>query len=158
MIISPFLFSDSRTAIQLHLLPALAPPKTRVQIKKVNWKPSVSEARDALLLHVKIPGDVQLAKKRQIDLCFNKGLTVQPYIILIGPTLSNISGALVVVNDQEYKCLSVLDALDFCFKIYQILDAKYPFQCSHLWYLIQWRVYKYFTRRDPIIPHINDLL
>lgn len=142
----------------MYILPALVPPKTQVQAGKTNWKPSISEARDAFLVHVKIPGDLEKAKKDQIDYMFKKGLTVQPYIILIGPTLSNITGSFVIVNNYEYKCMSVIDALDFCFKMYQILDAKYPVQCSHLWYLLQWQLYKYFTEFDPVIPHINDLL
>lgn len=144
--------------MELYLLPSLIPPRTRHQIGRSNWKPSVSEARDALLLHVKLPGDVQEAKKNQVDFMFKKGLTVQPYMMFIGPSLNNITGSMVIVNNYEYKCLSVIDSLDFCFKMYQVLDAKYPFQCSHLWYLMQWRLYKYFNKTDPQIPYINDLL
>ncbi|CAH1101784.1 unnamed protein product [Psylliodes chrysocephalus] len=94
----------SATAIKLYILPALVPPKTQVQAGKTNWKPSISEARDAFLVHVKIPGDLEKAKKDQIVYMFKKELTVQPYIILIEPTLSNITGSFVMVNNYEYKC------------------------------------------------------
>lgn len=110
------------------------------------------------MIHVFLPADIEDAKKRRVDLMFQKGLTVQPYVITVGPSLSNITSAVVVINDYEYKCSSVLKALDFCFKCYHILDAKYPFQTQHFWYLIQWKVYKLFCKTDQKIPYINDLL
>lgn len=63
---------------------------------------------------------------------FSKGLTVQPYLILVGPSLSNIISVFVSINNVDYKCLSVIDAVGFCFKAYQILDAKYPYESHYL--------------------------
>lgn len=129
-----------------------------MQVGKSHWKPSVSECRDGLVIHVKLVGDIEVAKKSQVDAKFSKGMTVQPYILLIGHTLNNVTGAFVILNDMSYKCLSVLDALDFCYKIYQVFDAEYPFEAKHIWYLIQWNIYKNFDKNDPKLPFINDLI
>lgn len=142
----------------MFLLPALVPAKSRTVVRKTHWKPSVVESRNDLIIHVKNPGDIEEAKRNKIDVTYAKGLTVQPYVLLVGQNLSNVNSAFVVVNNIEYKCLSVLDALDFCFKIYQVLNAEYPFSAKHLWYLVQWNIYKYYTKHDPKITYINDLL
>lgn len=111
-----------------------------------------------MLLHVLSPGDIEQAKKKKVNSMYCKGLTVQPYLIIVGPNLNNISQTLVIIDQNTYQCNSVLEALDFCFKSYIVLDAKYPFQSQHLWYLIQWIIYKYKASTDPKILFINDLL
>lgn len=154
-----FCFLDSQNALKLHLFPALIPTKARKRIaNKKNWKPSIQESRNGLFIHIKNPGDLEETQKRRVDVMFDKGLTVQPYVVLIGPNLGNIVSALVIINNKQYKCQSVLDALDFCFKAYQVLDAKYPFECEHLWYLIQWAMYGYKTASDPVLPLLNEFL
>lgn len=153
------IISDSKVAIQLHLLPSLIPPRGRTRgPNKKTWKPSTSESRDSLFIHIKTPGDIDKIKQERVDFTFAKGITLQPYLILVGPSLNNITSALVVVNGTEYKCQSVIDAVNFCFKLYQILDANYPQESRHLWYLIQWRVFKYFNKADPQIPLIAEFV
>lgn len=144
------IISDSKVAIQLHLLPSLIPPRGRTRgPNKKTWKLSTSESRDSLFfIHIKTPGDIDKIKQERVD------FTLQPYLILVGPSLNNITSALVVVNGTEYKCQSVTEAVNFCFKLYQILDANYPQESRHLWYLIQWLVFKYFNKADPQIPLI----
>lgn len=151
-------FSDSKNAIKLYLLFSLIPVKGRMRFGQKHWKPSKIESRDGFFLHVKLPGDIERAKQERIDFNYNRRTTVQPYIILVGPTLNNILSSYVVVNDNIYKTISVLDAVDFCFKVIHVLDAHYPFQCQHVWYLIQWLIYKIKTKSDLKIPYIQDLL
>lgn len=103
------------------------------------------------------PSDIEKAKEDKINLMFSRGLTVQPYIITVGPSLNNIIQVFLVVNEYIYQCPSVLDALNACFKVHIVLDAKYAFECQHIWYLIQWQIYKYFSSSDPHIAFINDL-
>lgn len=134
------------------------PPKSSTVVSKTHWKPSVAEAREGLFFHVKTPGDIEKSKKEQIDRKYSKGLTVQPYLIILGQNLSNVSKSYVVLNNVTYECSSVLDALNFCYQAYQVLDALYPFECRHIWSLIQWNIYKYRSKRDPRIPYISDLV
>ncbi|KAK0171418.1 hypothetical protein PV327_011354 [Microctonus hyperodae] len=60
---TPDLNEDSRITIELLLLPHLIPPKKKV---KRNWKPSIAECKDSLLIHSKISGDLRhIFEKRQ---------------------------------------------------------------------------------------------
>jgi hypothetical protein len=137
---------------------SLLPVKGRTRIEQKHWKPSKTESRDGFFLHVKVPGDIEKAKQEKIDTNYTRGTTVQPYILLVGSTLNNISASYVVINENTYKAISVVDAIDFCFKVIHVLDARYPFECQHVWYLIQWLVYKIQTTKDLKIPYIQDLL
>ncbi|XP_031357890.1 uncharacterized protein LOC116181643 [Photinus pyralis] len=148
--------TDSKRAVQLYLLPSLVPPRGRIKAKGKQWKPSITECRDGLFVHVKLPGDIDKAKRDKVDFMYNRGQTVQPYVILVGPSLNNVTGFYVVINDNLYKCISVFDALDFCFKSHHIFDAKYSFESHHIWYLIQWQVYNLKTKSDLKIPFVQD--
>ncbi|KAB0790100.1 hypothetical protein PPYR_15581 [Photinus pyralis] len=148
---------DSKNAIKIHLISSLIPPRSSTRIKRQVWKPSSKEARDGLLLHVLTPADLSDAKQKRTDYYYNKGLTIQPYMVLVGPTLGNVSSFYVVVDNHTYKLSSVLSALDFCFKVHHVLDAQYSFECRHLWYVIQWYVYNLKTKNDLKIPYVQNI-
>lgn len=47
-----------------------------------------------------------------------------------------------------YKYFSVLKALDYCFKIYHVLNLKYPKQSAIVWQFVQTFFYKIKTPYD----------
>lgn len=155
---SIFYIADSKTAIRLFLMSSLIPPRSRAKTGKIYWKPSISEARDGLFLQVKIPGDIEKAKKEKIDFMYKKGLTVQPYIIVVGPNLSNIHAFYVIIDSKNYQLATLLDALKFCFQTYFILDVKYTPESEHLWFLLQWELFNIISEKDKKIPFINDII
>jgi len=134
------------------------PPRGRARTGKNYWKPSISEARDGLFLQVKIPGDIEKAKQEKIDFMFKRNLTVQPYIIIVGPNLSNIHAFYVIIDNINYQTATLLDALKFCFQVYFILDIKYSPESKYLWFLFQWELFNIECEKDIKIPFINDLL
>lgn len=87
---------------------------------------------------------------------YSKAATVQPYIIIVGPSLNNVTSAFVVINDNLYKSETVLLVLDFCFKSHHVVDANYPSETHHIWNLIQLLIYKLHTKSDIKIPFIQD--
>lgn len=142
----------------LFLIPSLVPPKGRARLPgNKHWKPSTTECRDSLMLLVDSASDIETAKNVRVDQMFKCGHTVQPYILLIG-SLTNVTAAYVIVNNYTYKTLSVLDAIEFCFKIFHVLDLKYPFQSEHIWLLLQRLLFGIQTNKDKKIPFIEDLL
>lgn len=134
------------------------PPRSRARMGKTYWKPSISEARDGLFLQVRIPSDIAKVKQEKINFMYKKGLTVQPYIIIVGPNLSNIHAFYVVIDDQNYQLATLLDALKFCFQTYFILDVKYTPESEHLWFLLQWELFNIICEKDIKIPFLNDIL
>lgn len=105
-----------------------------------------------MIVLVKTAGDIEKVKQERVDEMFKKGLTVQPYMLFLGPNLNNIISCFVVINHLEYKLPSAIEAFEFCFKAYQVLDAQYPYACTHLWYLAQWKIFNYKTKKDLQIP------
>ncbi|XP_071641855.1 uncharacterized protein [Temnothorax longispinosus] len=150
--------TDSKNVIRSYLLSSLVPPRGRAKTGKIYWKPSVSEARDGLFLQVKIPGDIESAKQEKIDFMYKKGLTIQPYIIVVGPNLCNIHAFYVIIDSKTYETKTFLDALKFCFEAYFVLDLKYTPESQHLWFLLQWEVFNIISENDINIPFMNDIL
>lgn len=153
-----FSITDSKTAIRLFLISCLVPPRGRARTGKTFWKPSISEARDGICLHVKIPGDIETAKQNKVNCMYKKGLTVQPYVLIVGSHLYNVHSFYVIIDNKNYQISTLLDALKFCFQVYFVLDIKYTPESQHLWYLMQWELFNITSNNDLKIPFLNDLL
>lgn len=88
----------------------------------------------------------------------NLGITVQPYIIAVGLTMSEVTDLFIAVDTIVYKVPSALEAIDLCFKIYQVLDIEYPCASAHLWYLIERILYGYATKEDNLTSYITETI
>ncbi|KYQ46880.1 hypothetical protein ALC60_14110 [Trachymyrmex zeteki] len=89
---------------------------------------------------------------------FKKGLTVQPYMIIVGPNLCNVHTFYVIIDNKSYQTKTFLAALQFCFQTYFILDLKYTPESQHLWFLLQWELFNIVCENDRNVPFINDIL
>ncbi|KYQ52767.1 hypothetical protein ALC60_08106, partial [Trachymyrmex zeteki] len=128
---------DVKVVIQVLLLPHLIPPKGRIRIKKEHFKSSISECKNSIILHVKIHGDISHIQEEKIKQAQKFGLTVQPYIIVIGPTLTELHAFYVCFDKALYQVSTVLEAVDICFKVFHVFDLHYPPESEHIWYTIQ---------------------
>ncbi|XP_039303203.1 uncharacterized protein LOC120357237 [Solenopsis invicta] len=81
-------------------------------------------------------------------------LTVQPYIITVGPN-NTVNEIYVCVDETLYTVNSVITALDICFIVFQL---SYPVASEHLWLLIQKGIYNFNTKWDTAIPFIAHIL
>lgn len=84
---------------------------------------------------------------------------VQPYIIVVGPTLTEIQSTYIIIDKIQFKCASTLKAIDLLFKIFFAFRIKYPAQAAHLWLLIQKAIFKideFEGVKD--IAYIGDIL
>lgn len=89
----------------------------------------------------------QLLAERSEQLAHFK-LTLQPFVVLVGPSLENIQSFIVVVDNVEWRANSLLHAVDICFKLFFSLGAAYPHESRHIWLFIQKCVYKFSTESD----------
>jgi len=91
--------------------------------------------------------------------CMEKlGLTVQPFIIVVGATYCEIDSAYVCIDKILYKVPSVFKALEVCFQSFHVLNALYPPECEHLWLLLQRGFFKVSTKWDKMTPYVMELL
>ncbi|XP_031345111.1 uncharacterized protein LOC116172107 isoform X2 [Photinus pyralis] len=149
---------SSKTAVQLLLLPYLVPPKGRSRKGKDHWKATTLECQQSLILHAKIPADIDALIEEKINTGKEANATVQPYIIILGPSLLEIDCAYLVLDSVRYRFTDTLRAFEICFKAFHACNLYYPFQCEHLYMLVQLCLFKIKTKWDKVVPYIMDLV
>lgn len=89
---------------------------------------------------------------------YEKGLPLQPYIIVIGPKLSAISESYVAIDTSLYSVASTLEALDVCFKAFNVLHARYPPESSHIWMVLQKALCECITEWDTPVSYVENVI
>lgn len=79
--------------------------------------------------------------KKRLDKAAELKLTVQPYIVVVGSTITSVTDSYVVIDNHIYKVSSPLQALDFTFKAFHTLNAHYPKESEHIWQLMEKVIY-----------------
>ncbi|KAK0165517.1 hypothetical protein PV328_004024 [Microctonus aethiopoides] len=129
---------DSRVAIEFLLLAHFIPPKKKV---KRNWKPSIAECKDSLLIHTKISGDLRnIFEKRQKVLQIRK-VQLQPFLIVVGPELTAIEEKYLCMGGIFYKLSTTLEAIDVLFQLFHSLDINFPLESTFIWQILEEGIY-----------------
>ncbi|EZA61678.1 hypothetical protein X777_10510, partial [Ooceraea biroi] len=125
------------------------PPR---QLKKLDCgkkiKANLSEARDAFVFHVTVPGDINPAIQRRRAVASKLKTTVQPFVLLVGPTVQEYKACYLVIDEVKYQFNNVLKAFDQCFKAIQVLNVEYSYEAKGTWLFIQQALYRIFTKYD----------
>lgn len=85
-------------------------------------------------------------------------LPLQPYVLVLGQSPSNVSQCFVVTNDVIYEVDTLLKAVDTCFKLFFVLNAQYPSVSVEPWLFLQKAVYKIDTPYDTTSSRLLELL
>lgn len=105
---------------------------------------------------LQIAADVTRVRLQTKNFAATIKLTVQPYIITVGPD-DAVNEVYICVDETLYKVHNIITALDLCFKAFHVFQLSYPLASEHLWLLIQRGIYNFDTKWDtsmPIIAHI----
>lgn len=86
------------------------------------------------------------------------GLTLQPFILVVGPSLTEIEAIFVRIDDISYKLKTLFKALEICFMIFMVLDLKYPSAAEHIWYLFQRTIFDIEIQGEHKILMICDVI
>lgn len=97
-------------------------------------------------------------KRRRQETATKVKETVQPYIIAVGPQLTAIETFYIIIDDIMYKMENVLKAVDFLYKIFQVLNIKYPPACEQVWLFIQKYIYGRTTKWDKYDKSVLNLI
>lgn len=125
---------------------------------KLQWRPSKVEMRDGFITHVLSSAEVKETISRRRDKLVGLGQTLQPFVLIVGSSLKEISSYFVIVDNTFYRLNSILSAVDCCFKIIITLNAKYPSESEGIWYFIQKGLYKLNTPLDKNFTAVNAFL
>lgn len=96
---------------------------------------------------------IQRRKKKFQEL----GLTLQPFIVVVGPTTKDIAVRYNVLNHLRYELPTIKKSVDACFKIIFALNAEYSADCQHIWQCLQKNVFKMNTKYDKIFTTVRVL-
>lgn len=107
----------SNIAVLLSLPFLIGVSLARGKKSKIQWRPSKQEMRDGFITHVRSSAEVQETITGRREKLVGLGHTLQPFIIIVGPTLKEISNYLVVVDNIFYTLNSIAASVDCCFKI-----------------------------------------
>jgi len=131
---------------------------TRVKKSKTLWRPSKLEARDGFITHVKSDAEILETVTRRREKLAAFGQTLQPFIVIVGPAIDEISSYLVIVDNTYYRLNTIIAAVDCCFKVILTLNAEYPSESALIWYFIQKRFYNITTPWDKNYTTVNAFL
>jgi len=76
-----------------------------------------------------------ITHRQKIDSALSLGLTVQPYVVVVG----NINGEdssmqyFTIIDDVQFLLENLLKAIDLCFKLFHVLNLKYSPQAQQVW-------------------------
>ena len=94
---------------------------------KLQWRPSKVKMRDGFITHVLSSAEVQnTIISRRRDKLVGLGQTLQPFVLIVGSSLKEISSYFVIVDNTFYHLNSIISFIDCCFKIIITLNSKYP--------------------------------
>ncbi|KAE8746716.1 hypothetical protein FOCC_FOCC006579 [Frankliniella occidentalis] len=140
--ITESLTEDGKKIRVIQALPYLFAVITCAKKGKKQWRPSRQEVAEALLLHVKCIGDINISlASRARDKYEPYNLSLGPQAVVVGPTLDDISHSFVRINSTMYEVENPLKALDITFKTMHALDCKYHKESEREWLFLERAVY-----------------
>lgn len=114
--------------------------------------------RDGFITHVLSSAEVQETITRRREKLVGLDQTLQPFVIIVGSSLKEITNYLVVVDNTFYCLQSIISAVDCCFKLIISFNAEYPSESEGIWYFIQKGLYNLNTPLDKNFTSVNMLI
>lgn len=144
------------------LLNAVLKPTSRHNIivdgKKFMQKTTIREAIHSSFVHINCINDMQMIREERTRKSLERKVTIQPYIIVVGPNLLSLNEILLCADEILYKFNSFVSALDTCFKIFHVFNLNYPTESILIWYFLQKQVYEISTPFDVQSPALLEFL
>ncbi|XP_067615182.1 uncharacterized protein [Eurosta solidaginis] len=126
------------------LLNSVLPSSSRFKSEsgKKTKKVTIVDSQESLVLRLTTLNDYQRQVNAVINKYYSAGLTIQPFLIVEGLSDTNISGFFVYFDNNLLKFNSFIESLDSCFKIFHVMNLKYPQACQEPWLFFQ----KFFSK------------
>ncbi|XP_070071409.1 uncharacterized protein [Drosophila takahashii] len=142
------------------LLTTLLPPSARFvnESGKQFKKTTIMDSQECFIIRADTHSDIDIKIAKIISKFYSVGMTVQPFLVVVGLADDCIKSFFVYFEKMLYKLDSFLDSLDICFQIFQVLNLKYPSACQQPWLFIQKYFYEISTEYDLKSPRIAHLL
>jgi hypothetical protein len=100
-------------------------------------RPGIVASRISMVLHVKNAADVEKAVADLHDSYGQLGLKVQPFVIAVGPVLTNVTEFLTIIDNLRFKFHNLRDAIDVCLKAVFVFSLEFQMESTKAWKLLQ---------------------
>lgn len=129
-----------------------------VKGSKKTYKPSKQEVRDSFITFATSEAELVTTLQERRQKAEDLGLTLQPHIFIVGPSLSEIISYFLIVDQVKYRLPNILSVVDTCFKVMWALYAKYPMETQNVWYFLQVGCYNLKTEFDQVSTSVKTLM
>ncbi|XP_016963304.2 uncharacterized protein LOC108033477 isoform X2 [Drosophila biarmipes] len=146
--------SDQLLALLLHvLLRSLGKRK----IRDKNFIKSIKDSQLSFMVQGVTHSDVETEIQLLRTTLYNRGESMHPIIVSVGLDFS-CSKLYMLYNNIKYALPSFLSVFDICFKMFYVLQLKYPSDCSEFWMFVQKYFYEINLEDDLVSPSILCLI
>lgn len=121
-------------------------------------KATIKDAQESFTLRISSINDFDSGVAELKTRYFNQGLTLQPLIIVVGVSPSQITDYFVYFDNCRQRHDSYLSCVDACFKIFHVLNLQYPQASCGPWFFIQKYFFEIVTEFDNPSPNISSLI
>lgn len=83
-------------------------------------------------------------------------LPIESYIVINGPSLSEINSACVIIGDIRYQVRTAAEAVDLHFQFLKIFHKKFPLVCNHIFEFLEIEVYDFDLKQ--MYTGVNTLI
>ncbi|XP_070854082.1 uncharacterized protein [Drosophila suzukii] len=151
---------DSKDYIYTILLTSVVSNNSWAVIKGTNKRKKFSllDSQESLVLRINSIADYEEKLQQLIIKYYISSETVQPFLIVEGECIENLTGFFVYFDKSLYKFDSFIESLDVCFKIFNTLNLKYPVPSEFAWLFIQQYIYDIHTPYDKKSSNLTSLL
>lgn len=117
----------------------------KVGTQKAMLKYTISDSLDSFMVTGRNINEVEgklLDKK-------SRNNPIQPFLVVIfDDDITTPKQFLVCCDQIKYNFLSIIPALDCCFKIFHVFNLRYPLESMAVWQFIQQFVFEIYTKHD----------
>ncbi|XP_055855441.1 uncharacterized protein LOC129918752 isoform X2 [Episyrphus balteatus] len=161
--------TDSKYCMIILLLHAvIKPPFISINVsssdndgnKKRKWKPTISDAQNATVMHCLTEMDFQIKYEELKSEASQNNTILQPILAVIGEDLTDLESFYVLYDCILYKVDTFIKSLDILFKIYYVMNFEFRVETKHVYEFIESYFYKIKSPSNPniisLINYIND--
>lgn len=117
-------------------------------------RPTKVEVQESFIIHFKTLCEAQQYEEELKE----KENPVEPHIVVIGESLTNIKQSYFIVGDRQYFFNDFFETIENCFYYLSGFQIKYPAKCNHIWNFLQIAIFKIINESQPRLPAIEYLL
>lgn len=119
---------------------------------------TIQEAKDSLVVYLRDISDFNSALEDLRERFYKKKITLQPLIIAVGKTITELEDFYVYIDNTKFKFSSFISSLDTCFKTFHVFNLEYSEYCQGIWIFLQRYFFSFSTESEKPFAQVSGLI